>query len=161
MGEKRNMVTSLEDQSLVSLITEIFSEKVPFNKWLDLKVQSVRPDCVKTAFEMRHELMGNDRRGMLHGGIISSVLDATGGLSVFISILEKMQAKTPEETKKVSRSFSTIDMRVDFLRPGIGKRFVVTGYEVRTGKKLVVARSELHNEQDELIAVGIGSYLVV
>lgn len=110
---------------------------------------------------MRHELLGNPRREMLHGGIVSAVLDATGGLAVFISLIEKMQVKTLEETKKISRSFSTIDLRIDFLRPGIGKKFAVTAHALRTGKKLVVIRGELHSEQNDLVAAAIGSYLVV
>lgn len=150
-----------QDEAVLSLINEIFSKKVPFNEWLGLTIEAMSAESVKTSFEMRQELMGNYRRAMLHGGIISSALDATGGLAVFIRLLEKMQIKTLEETRKVSRSFSTIDMRVDFLRPGIGKKFLVTGYTVRTGKKLVVTRSELHNEQNDLIALGIGSYLVI
>lgn len=150
-----------EDKDIVSLIHEIFTEKVPFNEWLGLKIESISPNLVKTSFEMRHDLLGNSKRSMLHGGIVSSVLDATGGLAVFISILEKMQVKTLEETKRVARSFSTIDLRVDFLRPGIGKRFAVSAYPLRTGKKVVVTRSELHNEEKDLIAAGIASYLVV
>lgn len=155
------MGSFLEDREIVSLIHQIFGEKVPFNKWLGLKVESLSVSGVKTSFEMRQELLGNPRRGMLHGGIVSSVLDATGGLAVFISLIDKMQVRTLEETKKVSRSFSTIDLRIDFLRPGVGKKFAVSAHALRTGKKLVVARGELHNEQNDLIAVGIGSYLAV
>lgn len=151
----------LEDKEIVALIHEIFDEKVPFNKWLGLKVESISPPGVKASFEMRQELLGNPRRGMLHGGIVSAVLDATGGLAVFVSLIDKMQVKTIEKTKKVSKSFSTIDLRIDFLRPGVGKKFAVTAHALRTGKKLVVIRGELHNEQHELIAVAIGSYLVV
>lgn len=155
------MGSPLEDKETISLIHEIFGEKVPFNKWLGLKVESISPLAVKTSFGMRQELLGNVRRGMLHGGIVSAVLDATGGLAVFVSLIDKMQVKTLEETKKVSRSFSTIDLRIDFLRPGVGKNFAVTAHALRTGKKVVVTRCELHNEQNDLIAVGIGSYLVV
>ena len=59
-----------------------------------------------------------------------------------------------------SGRMSTIDLRVDFLRPGLGKRFVVTAYTLRTGNKVVVKRIELHNDQNDLIAVGTGSYFV-
>jgi uncharacterized protein (TIGR00369 family) len=149
------------DEELFSVINEMFSEKIPFNKLLGLKVKSISPDCVKTSFEMRNEFMGYYKRGMLHGGVISSVIDATGGLAAFVGTLEKMQVKTIEATLKRSGSLSTIDLRVDFLRPGLGKRFVTTAYTLRTGKKVVVTRIELHNEQDDLIAVGTGSYLVV
>ena len=110
---------------------------------------------------MRREFMGNYQREMLHGGTISSVIDATGGLAAFVGTIKRLQVKTLEATLMRSFSLSTIDMRVDFLRPGLGKRFVATAYPLRTGKKVVVTRIELHNEQNDLIAVGTGSYRVV
>lgn len=145
-------------EEFVSVINEMF-EKIPFNKVLGLKVKSISPDSVKTVFEMRDELMGNFKRGMLHGGVISSAIDVTGGLAAVISIQEKMPGETLEA--KIERSFrmSTIDLRVDFLRPGLGKRFVVTAYVLRTGNKIAVIRIELHNDQNDLIAVGTGSYI--
>jgi acyl-coenzyme A thioesterase PaaI-like protein len=50
-------------------MAEIFSEKIPFNKWLGLKVELISPDCVEISFDMRHELVGDYKRGILHGGI--------------------------------------------------------------------------------------------
>jgi len=143
-----------------SIINEIFSEKIPFNKVLGLKVESIRPGSVKTLFAMRDELMGNYNRGMLHGGVISSVIDATGGLAAFISIQEKMRGKTLEVKLEKSKRISTIDLRVDFLRPGLGNKFIATANTLRTGNKVVVTRIELHNDHNDLIAVGTGSYLV-
>jgi len=149
-----------DDEELLSVINEMFSEKIPFNKVLGLKVESIDSDCVKTLFKMRDDLMGNYKRGMLHGGVISSVIDATGGLAAFIGIQKQMRGKTLEAKLERSGRISTIDLRVDFLRPGLGKRFVVTAYTLRTGNKVTVTRIELHNDQNELIAVGTGSYLV-
>ena len=115
---------------------------------------------MKTIFEMRDELMGNYKRQMLHGGVISSAIDVTGGLAAAISIQEKMSDETLEAKIERSYRISTIDMRVDFLRPGLGKRFVVTAYTLRTGNKIAVTRIELHNDQNDLIAVGTGSYII-
>ena len=64
-----------------------------------------------------------------------------------------------EQAKKLSR-VSTIDLRIDYLRPGMGKLFTATGSVMRTGKKVAVARMELRNEVDTLIAVGTGTYTV-
>jgi uncharacterized protein (TIGR00369 family) len=145
-------------EEYVSVINEMF-EKIPFNKILGIKVESISLDSVKTRFEMRDELMGNFLRQMLHGGVISSAIDLTGGLAAVISLHEKMSGESLEA--KIDRSFrmSTIDLRVDFLRPGLGKWFVVTAYTLRTGNKIAVTRIELHNDQDDLIAVGTGSYI--
>jgi uncharacterized protein (TIGR00369 family) len=150
-----------KDEEFVSVINEVFSKKLPFNKVLGLRVQSISPDCVKTSFEMRHKLMGNYNRGTLHGGVISSVIDVTGGLAAVHCTQEKMRSKTLEAELERSNRISTIDLRVDFLRPGLGNRFIVTANILRRGSKVVVTRIELHNDQNDLIAVGTGSYLVV
>jgi len=109
---------------------------------------------------MRDELMGQYNRGMLHGGAISSVIDVAGGLSAFIGLQKKMQGETLEARLRRYSRVSTIDIRVDFLRPGLGKWFVATGYVLRTGNRIAVTRIELHNDQNQLVAAGTGSYSV-
>ena len=64
---------------------------------------------------------------------------------------------TDEEIALFSR-LGTIDMRVDFLRPGLGEEFVATGTVLRVGRKVAVTRMELHNDEDSLIAVATGAY---
>jgi len=54
----------------------------------------------------------------------------------------------------------TIDIRVDYLRPGLGAYFIATGSTLRTGNKVSVTRMELHNDKGILIAVGTGTYVV-
>jgi uncharacterized protein (TIGR00369 family) len=54
----------------------------------------------------------------------------------------------------------TIDMRIDYLRPGLGDYFIATGYVLRAGNKVAVTRMELHNHERQLIAVGTGAYVV-
>jgi len=49
----------------------------------------------------------------------------------------------------------TIDLRIDYLRPGKGEHFIASGKILRVGKKVGVVQTELRNEQDELIAVGM------
>jgi uncharacterized protein (TIGR00369 family) len=148
------------DEELFSVINEMFSEKIPFNKVLGLKVESINPERVKVSFETRDELIGHYTRGTLHGGVISSVIDVTGGLSAFMSIQERFPGELLEERLAKFARVSTIDLRVDFLRPGLGKCFVATAYTLRTGNRVAVTRIELHNDQNDLIAVGTGSYVV-
>lgn len=54
----------------------------------------------------------------------------------------------------------TIDLRVDYLRPGRGNEFIATAHIIRAGSKVTVARMELHNEEGTHIAFGTGTYLV-
>ena len=63
-------------------------------------------------------------------------------------------------TERNNGDVGTIDLRIDFLRPGTGTRFFAKGYLLRTGSRVAVTRMELHNEDDVLIAVGTGAYVV-
>ena len=149
-----------KEKEFISVINELFNEKIPFNKMLGLKVESIGRKRVSVGFRMRDELMGHYQRGMVHGGVISTVLDVAGGLAAFMGVQEKMVGETIDAKLERFGRVSTIDLRVDFLRPGIGKKFVATAYALRTGNKVAVTRIELHNDRKELVAVGTGSYIV-
>jgi acyl-coenzyme A thioesterase PaaI-like protein len=64
-----------------------------------------------------------------------------------------------EQVKKLS-AIRTIDLRIDFMRPGVGKEFFITGTILSEGKRILVNRMDFRNEQDILIATGIGTFLV-
>ena len=75
--------------------------------------------------------------------------------------LQKKLVGEPVDVKlEKFRKLGTIDLRIDYLRPGIGQRFEATGYILRTGNKVAVTRIELKNEIDQLIAVGTGAYVI-
>lgn len=154
------MTNRTNDEEFVSAINRLFNEEIPFNKLLGLKVELLGYDRVTVSFRMQDELMGHYKRKMLHGGAISSAIDVTGGLSAFMSLQQKMPGETLEARLERFGRVSTIDVHVDFLRPGTGKSFIVTSYILRTGNKIAVTRIELHNDQDDLIAVGSASYVV-
>lgn len=147
------------DQFLLT-VNEMFTEKIPFNKLLGLTIESMDHERVRVSFPMRDELVGHYTRGMVHGGVISSVIDATGGLAAFMGIKEKMADKSLKAKTEKFGQVSTIDLRVDFLRPGVGSVFTATAFPLRLGSKVAVTRIELTNEKQELIAVGTGSYTV-
>ena len=147
-------------QKLLQLLQEITEDRIPFNKLIGMKIDNLDLDNIKIRFEMRLELVGNFMRGKLHGGVISTVLDVIGGMLAWTGIMKKMEGSNFEEITERFAKIGTIDLRVDYLRPGLGKYFVATGSTLRAGNKLSAIRMELHNDEGLLIAVGTGSYLV-
>ena len=147
-------------EKLLQLLKEITEEKIPFNKLIGMKIETLDLDKIGIRFEMRPELVGNFTRGNLHGGVISSVLDVTGGMVAWTGIMKKMEGQSFDEISERFNKIGTIDIRVDYLRPGLGEYFIATGSTLRTGNKVSVSRMELHDEKGILIAVGTGTYVV-
>ena len=145
---------------LVKFIKETYEERVPFHNVLKLQVISLEEDNVCMKIEMREELFGNYRYEMLHGGVISSILDATSGAVVSIGLIKKMIDKPLEEIKERIFKIGTIDLRIDFLKPGQGNYFLSTGTLLRIGNKIAVVRTSLHNDKHILIAAGTGTYML-
>jgi uncharacterized protein (TIGR00369 family) len=131
----------------------------PFVELLGLNFEPTEDDGIAVSVAMRDDLTINPG-GPLHGGLISAIMDVIGG-SVIAWGLKKDIIGLPleEQAKRLSR-VSTIDLRIDYLRPGRGKLFTATGSVMRTGRKVAVARMELRNEEQTLIAVGTGTYSV-
>ncbi len=147
-------------EKLLQLLKEITEEKIPFNKLIGMKIETLYLDKIGIRFEMSPELVGNFTRGNLHGGVISSVLDVTGGMVAWTGIMKKMEGQSFDEISERFNKIGTIDIRVDYLRPGLGEYFIATGSTLRTGNKVSVTRMELHNDKGILIAVGTGTYVV-
>ena len=145
---------------ILKILADVYENKLPFNKVLGLRIDRLEPGNVRVVFDMQPELVGNYIHGVLHGGVVSSVLDATGGIVASIGVVEKLQTRPPAEIAQGIAKVGTIDLRVDYLRPGLGQSFHATGTVMRSGRKVTVVRMELHNDTDKLIAVGTGTYIV-
>ncbi len=144
----------------LEIIRQTFEQSIPFNHVLGLKVTSLTLDSACVKIEMKDELVGNFFKKILHGGVISSVLDIAGGITALTGVLNEMQGKTTEEIFERFSKIGTIDLRIDYLRPGYGKYFLGTGTIMRTGKSVAVTRMEFTNDKGLLIAVGTGTYKV-
>jgi uncharacterized protein (TIGR00369 family) len=145
---------------LFEFLRRLYEEQLPFNRVLGLAVRSLGVKQVQVAIPMQACLVGNTRYGILHGGVISAVMDATGGLAATAGVLNHLIGQPMDQiTRKVAR-IGTIDLRVDYLRPGKGTEFLATGVVMRTGSKVAVIRMEMHSDAGVLIAVGTGTYIV-
>ncbi|MBR01864.1 MAG: hypothetical protein CL394_00865 [Acidiferrobacteraceae bacterium] len=154
-----NLQEPVSEQLLLDAL-KVFEERIPFNRVLGLHIERTKAGETAIRFDMREELVGNFTRGSLHGGVISSSLDVIGGLVAFLALLEREQPESLADGAARFSRLGTIDLRVDYLRPGLGESFVATGYVLRTGRKVVVTRMELHNDEATLIAVGTGAYSI-
>lgn len=131
------------------VLRRFFEELVPFNAWLGIRVESVERGRCVICLAPRPELVGNPAVPALHGGVLSAVADAAGGLAVFSALA-------------VGHSVSTVDLRVDYLRPGkVDQLLMASGAVVRLGNRVAVANCDLwQGDPTQPIAQARGVYNV-
>ncbi|MEZ5174999.1 MAG: thioesterase family protein [Acidimicrobiia bacterium] len=147
-----------DDPQTVTDMIHTAMQRVPFGQWLGLELTHLTTERVHVGLKMRDEFVGNPARNILHGGIISAVLDTVGGFAALLGVVA--QGRNSNGSDEVSPWLSTIDLRTDFLRPGTGDAFTAEAYPLRVGNRLAVTRMELHNDAETLIAVGTGTYII-
>jgi uncharacterized protein (TIGR00369 family) len=136
------------DEQIGALVKQFMAEQIPFNKVLGITATALREGFARLEIPFRPELIGDPFRPALHGGVISALIDTAGGAAAFTMIV-------PPDT------VSTIDLRVDYLRPGEKKTLVCESTVTRMGNRVACVDSLVfHDARDRLIATGKGVYNV-
>jgi uncharacterized protein (TIGR00369 family) len=154
------LMDSISIEEILDSLRIVYEEQMPFNKYLGLKIDSISKDGVVIKIDMRNELIGNFEKNILHGGVISAILDFTGGVITQLHVLNEMKDATLDKVVKRLSNMGTIDMRIDYIRPGKGAHFLATGHILRLGHHVAVTRTEFVNNEGVLIAVGTSTYNV-
>ena len=156
----QDLLRNGDRERILATVAKTFEERVPFNRILGFEFELPTDATAKLSFQMRDDLVGNFLRGILHGGVISSSLDVVGGLVAFVALLDQHLVQSFDEGSERFSKMGTVDLRIDFLRPGVGGSFVATGSILRAGRRIAVVRMELHNDSGTLIAAGTGTYSI-
>jgi uncharacterized protein (TIGR00369 family) len=148
------------EPEFVAGMIAIFEEKVVFNRVLGLKITSITPERVIGRIEMKPELIGHYAHHRLHGGVISAGLDAMAGLAVLVALgARHMDEPVAQRIARFSR-VGTIDLRVDYLRPGIGPHFELRAEVMRIGSRVASTRMEFLGADGTLLSTGTAAYIV-
>jgi len=152
-------VTEFEPEFVTGL-KAIFEEKIVFNQVLGLKITSLAPTRVSARIDMRHELVGHYSFNRVHGGVISAGLDAMGGLAVMAAIGARHMDESPLQRLHRFAKLGTIDLRIDYLRPGISEYFELRAEVMRLGSRVASTRMEFLAADGKLLSTGAGAYIV-
>lgn len=109
---------SLED-------VQAFMDQVPFNRVLQLHIDSLAKGFCRMSIPFREDLIGDPFRRALHGGVISAAIDTCGGAALWT------------QCERDDR-LSTVDLRVDYLRKGEPETLFVDGRVLRLGNRVGV-----------------------
>jgi uncharacterized protein (TIGR00369 family) len=129
------------DQDALKQMMESF---IPFNAFLGVRVREASSERVIMEIPFRDELVGDPLRPALHGGVVSALADTCGGAAVWVG-LEDPRARV-----------STIDLRIDYLRPARLDTLVAEGHVVRLGNRVGVVDVRLYNAGTPEVSVATG-----
>ena len=148
------------EPEFVTGLKAIFEEKILFNKVLGLKITSLKPERVVGRIAMKPDLVGHFSHNRLHGGVISAGLDAIGGLAVMAAIGARHMDEPPRQRLQRFGKMGTIDLRIDYLRPGIGEHFELSAEVLRLGSRVASTRMEFYGPDGKLLSSGAAAYIV-
>jgi uncharacterized protein (TIGR00369 family) len=131
-----------------AVLKQMMEGFIPFNKHLGIEVMGLEKGFARLELPFREEFIGDPIRRALHGGVISTLADTAGGMAVW------------SEIEDARGRVSTIDLRIDYLRPGRPETLAAEARVVRQGNRVGVADVRLFHpsREDETIATGKGVY---
>jgi len=129
-------------------LKQLLEEVIPFNKFLGIRCVRIDDDAITLELPFQDHFIGDPMRPALHGGVMSTIADVVGGMAVW--------SKVQDHRARVS----TIDMRIDYLRPGKPETVRAEGRVVRLGNRVGVTDMRLFHpsEEQQTIATGKGVY---
>ncbi|MBK6394679.1 MAG: thioesterase family protein [Betaproteobacteria bacterium] len=148
------------EPEFVEGLTDIFENQMVFDRVIGLKVVSIAPERVTGRIDMRPDLVGHFAYRRLHGGVISTGLDAMAGLAVMAALGARHMDETIAQRLARFARLGTIDLRVDFLRPAIGDRFELSAEVMRIGSRVASTRMEFRGADGTLLSTGTAAYIV-
>jgi uncharacterized protein (TIGR00369 family) len=93
-------------------------------------------------------LVGNPDTGVVHGGVITAFLDQSCGMAV-------------GSTLKEPRSFATLDLRIDYMKPAKpGAEIIFEGECIKVTREIAFARARAFQEvNEEPIAIATATFM--
>ena len=106
MSEKKERSYLIDSPQFSELAVGGFFGNIPHSKQLGLETVSAERDKAVLRIPFAEHLVGDPDSGIIHGGVILSLMDSAGGMATFCA-LPTMEA------------IATLDLRVDYLKPAI------------------------------------------
>ena len=130
------------DEEIRAGLIRFFEQEIPFNAFLGMRVEELSRGHGKVRVPHRPEYLGDTQRPALHGGVISTLLDTAGGLAAFTEV-------------EPGDRISTVDLRVDYLRPAAEADLIAEAWVIRVGNRVAVC-DVIAYQDDRAIHIATG-----
>ncbi|MAK62572.1 MAG: thioesterase [Ponticaulis sp.] len=120
---------------------------VPYARTLGFELVDLEPGRAVAKAPYKPEMVGDVETGIIHGGVITALLDNLSGVAA-ISALTEM------------RSTATLDLRIDYMRPAdVGRDIMAEAECYHMTRTVAFTRAwAYHDSKDRVIATASGTF---
>ena len=142
------------DESQQQMMLKVMQENasrimdaVPWAKALGFKLTGVEKGRAFAKVAWREDLIGNPDTGVIHGGILTALLDNLSGACINTALSEP-------------KSMATLDLRIDYMRPAEKGRDILAEAECyHITRNVAFTRAwAYHETRDKVIATAAGTF---
>ncbi len=129
--------------------TRGFVDAIPHNRALGMRVVDMQRAMAVFALPYRADLVGNPDTGVLHGGVITALLDAASGASVFAALTSWVP-------------IATLDLRIDYLQAAkVGRDVTCRANCYKLTRNVAFTRAvAYHDDENDPIASSVGTFML-
>ena len=116
---------------------------------IGFKVDQVAYGIFETRLKIRPDHIQQD--GFVHAGVIATMADHTAGYAAYTTVSEAFR-------------ILTIEFKINFFKPAVGRRLICRSKVVNNGKTIKVSESELFSlteDQEKLVAKAMVTLIAV
>ncbi len=118
----------------------------PFPVHMAMRLAAIEPD--QAVIELRTARCHLQAYGILHGGVLATLIDTATFWAVYLRI--------PEDAGLVN-----IDLKLNYLRPVENGLLTAEGRAIRSGNRICYAESDVRNADRELVAHGTSTLMIL
>jgi acyl-CoA thioesterase len=132
------------ERELINELNKFYMKNSPIHRFIGLEIVDIGKGYVKMIFRYRQELTRIG--GMIHGGVIATVIDQAGGIASYTE---------NEKSHQV-----TLELKINFLRPLHGENdpYTVEANVLRSGRRTIVTEVKIMDKDEKLAAIAIGTW---
>ena len=159
---KTTPATAEFEPEFIAGLKAIFEEKIVFNQVLGLKITSLQTRARHRAH--RHEAASS---WVTTATTACTAASSAPGSTPWVALAcHGRHRRAPHgriaREQRLHRfgKLGTIDLRIDYLRPGIGEFFELRAEVMRLGSRVASTRMEFLGPDGKLLSCGSGAYIV-
>ncbi|HTQ54525.1 MAG TPA: PaaI family thioesterase [Bryobacteraceae bacterium] len=123
-----------------------FLQQIPFNALVGLRLVRLHKDGVTIECSMRPELQNG--AGVMHGGVTATLADVAVGMALARHLGRP-------------RSSTTVEMKINYLRPVPHGKIRARAHLVKVGTKLCCGRVEIVDADKRPVAAALITYMIL